>query len=159
MKNFLILVLSWYAQDLLQVFMTQTFLAPEIYMIALIWCATQRGEENSLKWIAAALAGGLVTDIRWIGVPGVCGALYTAALFAARFVWYQIPPASRRMLPFVFICGVLCMLMTPLRLIFWDHSVIAGRFLSAALLQWLLTAVVLTVFALMRSYAYDDEEL
>jgi hypothetical protein len=159
MKNFLVLLLSWYAQDLLQVFMTQTWLAPEIYMIALIWCATQRGEENSLKWIAAALAGGLMTDIRWIGVPGFCGALYTAALFVARYMWYQIPAANRRMLPFLVIVGILCMLMTPLRLVFWDSSVIAGRYLSTALLQWLLTAVVLIVFALTRSYAYEDEEL
>ncbi|MGI6075073.1 MAG: hypothetical protein ACOYD9_01720 [Pyramidobacter sp.] len=159
MNKFLVLALSWYVQDLIQVFMTQTWLAPEIYVVALIWCATQRGEENSLRWTAAAVAGGLLMDMRWIGVPGFCGALYTAALFAARWLWFQIPAANRRMLPFAVITGGLCMALTPLRLFFWDSGVVAGRRLAVAGLQWLLTAAALILFALTRSYGYDDEDL
>ncbi len=159
MNKFLVLALSWYAQDLLQIFMTQTWLAPEIYVIALVRCATRRGEENSLRWIAAAVAGGLLMDVRWIGVPGFCGALYTAALFTARGLWFQIPAANRRMLPFTVITGGLCMLLTPFRLSLWERSVIAGRIFSVVSLQWLLTAAVLILFALTRFRGYDDEDL
>lgn len=37
MKNFLALIFGWYAQDIVQIMMTQTFLAPEIYLMMLIW--------------------------------------------------------------------------------------------------------------------------
>ena len=40
MKNWVVMILCWYVQDLVQLVMTQTFLAPEVFLLSLIWCAT-----------------------------------------------------------------------------------------------------------------------
>lgn len=160
MKYFLILVFGWYAQDLLQILMTQTLLAPEIYMAALLWCATRQSEEHSpLPWIAAAVVGGILMDLRWIGVPGLCGALYTASLLGARWFWFQIPGANRRMLPYLFTTTMACLIMTPFRLLFWDTDVISGRITTVVLVHWSLTVVVLLIFALTRPYSDEDDYL
>lgn len=158
MKNFLVLVFSWYAQDIAQILMTQTFLAPEIYAVALIWCALGQNENSgSLRWIAAAVLGGLLMDLRWIGVPGLCAAFYTAVLLVSRWFWHQVPPPNRRTLPFLVIAASACMLMTPFRLFFWDLSVISGRVIIVVAAQWTLTALVLIIFALARPSVHDAE--
>ena len=90
MKNFLALIFGWYAQDIVQIMMTQTFLAPEIYLMMLIWCVTQEKQLSvPWRWFAAALCGGLLMDLRWIGVPGYM------ELFIRRRFWLRIGRGSR----------------------------------------------------------------
>ena len=158
MKNFLALIFGWYAQDIVQIMMTQTFLAPEIYLMMLIWCVTQEKQLSvPWRWFAAALCGGLLMDLRWIGVPGVYGALYTAAVLVAHWAWFQIPAANRRTLPYVVITTSLCAVMTLSRLLFWDTGVLAGRMGLVIGVQWIANAVVLTFSALLRFHLHDDQ--
>ncbi len=138
--------------------MTQSFLAPEIFAVALMWCATQQDEGDPwARWVLAALVGGLMMDLRFLGVPGLSASLFTAAQFAARGAWFGIPPANRRTLPFLAIASCLCALMTPLRLFFWDEQVLAGRILLIVGAQWTLSAIVLLVFALFKPFSYEEE--
>ncbi len=138
--------------------MTQSFLAPEIFAIALMWCATQQDEGDEWhRWVFAALFGGLLMDLRWLGVPGLSASLFTVAQFVARMAWFEIPPANRRTLPFLAIAGCLCALMTPLRLFFWDARVLAGRIVLVVGAQWTLSALVLLIFALFKPFNYDTE--
>ena len=157
MKCFLVLLLSWYAQDLLQIVMTQTFLAPEIYALALICCATVEYEPRMpLRWMAAAVVGGLLFDLRWVGIPGLSSALYLCALFAARKLWFQVPAPNRRLLPFVVIAGGSVLLITPFRLFFWDVSVLYGRITTIIAAQWSISAVALLLIAVARPYANEE---
>lgn len=158
MKKLFILVFAWYVQDIVQIMMTQTFLAPEIYLIALIWCVTQETQPRvPWRWFAAALGGGLLMDLRWIGVPGLCAALYTASVLAAHWAWFQIPPPSRRMAPYVVITALLCAVMTLSRLLFWDAGVLAGRIGMVVGAQWTADAAALLLSALARPYSHDDK--
>ena len=55
MKALLILAVCWYAQDLAQILMTQTFLAPEIFAVGLLNLATRSREPDSFwPWLIAA---------------------------------------------------------------------------------------------------------
>ncbi len=158
MKKFLLLIFCWYAQDLAQILMTQSFLAPEIFAVALMWCATQQDEGDEwLRWLLVALFGGLLMDMRWLGVPGMSAALFVAAQFAARVAWFEIPPANRRTLPFLAIAGCVCAALTPSRLFFWDARVLAGRVVLVVSAQWTLSAIVLLIFALFKPFNYDTE--
>lgn len=158
MRDFLALIFSWYAQDIMQIIMTQTFLAPEIYLMTLIWCVTQEKQlDMPWRWFAAALCGGLLMDLRWIGVPGFYGALYTAAVLAAHWAWFQIPAASRWTLPYAVITALLCAVMTLLRLSFWDAGVLDGRIGLVVGVQWITNAVVLIFLALLRPRLHDGK--
>lgn len=160
MRKILILAACWYVQDLAQILMTQTFLAPEVFAVALLDCATRAREPDvPYPWIASALAGGLLLDLRWVGVPGLSAALYIAAVLAARWFWYEVPADSRKMLPHLVINVSLCLLMTPARLIFWDSSVTSGRLTTIVGTQWLLTFFVAVAAALTRTFSYDEERL
>ncbi|MBP3836035.1 MAG: hypothetical protein J6E31_02955, partial [Pyramidobacter sp.] len=96
-------------------------------------------------------------DLRWIGVPGLCAALYALAVFAARWFWYEVPTDGRKMTPYLVIHGALCLLMTPFRLIFWDASVTSGRLLTITGAQWLFTGAAVLAVSLTRQYSYDEE--
>ena len=158
MKALLILAVCWYAQDLAQILMTQTFLAPEIFAVGLLNLATRNREPDSFwPWLVAAFCGGLLTDLRWIGVPGLCGALYTGAVLAARWLWYEVPSDGRKMIPYLIINGALCMVLSPPRLLFWDASVTSGRIMTILNAQWLLTGVAVLAASLTRRYSYDEE--
>ncbi len=158
MKKLFLLIFCWYAQDLAQILMSQSFLAPEIYAVALMWCATQQDEgDDPFRWVVASVVGGLLMDLRWLGVPGLCASLCTAAQFAARVAWFQVPPANRRMVPFLTIAACLCMLMTPFRLVFWDVCVLEGRIFLVVGAQWTLTAIVLLIFALFKPFSYEAQ--
>lgn len=158
MKDFLTLIFGWYAQDVVQIIMTQTLLAPEIYLMALIWCVTREKQVSMpWRWLAAALCGGLLMDLRWIGVPGLYGALYTAAVLAAHWAWFQIPAASRRTLPYVVITILLCAVMTLSRLLFWEPGVLTGRIGLIIGMQWTANAAVLSFLALLRSRLHDEK--
>lgn len=160
MKTLLILAACWYAQDLTQILMTQTFLAPEIFAVALLDFATRSREpDNIWLWLGAAVAGGLLTDLRWIGIPGLSGALYAAAVCAVRRFWYEIPADGRKMAPYLVIHGAACLLLTPLRLVFWDAGVTAGRLLTIVGAQWALTCATVLGASLTRRYGYDEEQL
>lgn len=157
MKYFFILLLAWYVQDLMQILMTQIFLAPEVYAMVLMCCATLEYEpQMPFRWIVAAIIGGLLFDLRWIGIPGLCASLYLFSLLVARWLWYRVPASNRRMLPFMVITGGVLIFLTPFRLFFWDPSVLYGRVLSIVAVQWALSWVTLLFIAMFRSYGYDE---
>ena len=85
MKNFLALIFGWYAQDIVQIMMTQTFLAPEIYLMMLIWCVTQEKQLSvPWRWFAAAL---------WTCAGSECRGYME--LFIRRRFWLRIGRGSR----------------------------------------------------------------
>ena len=159
MRTWIILILCWYFQDLAQLVMTQTFLAPEIFIMAVIWHATGADQNSPLKCLCAAIAGGLLMDFRWTGVPGLNGALYALAVLAARMLWFRIPEDSRHMLPYVFINAILCAVLTFARLLFWNVDVLAGRLFVVLGAQWLLTALFLILFGLSKAPSYEDRQI
>lgn len=160
MRTLLILAVCWYAQDLAQILMTQTFLAPELFAVALLDFATRSREPDSpWPWLGAAVLGGLLTDLRWIGIPGLSGALYAAALCAVRWFWYEVPADGRKMVPYLVIHGSVCLLMTPVRLLFWNPGVTQGRLAAIVSVQWALTCAAVLAAAVTRRRSDDEEQL
>ncbi|MDY3868204.1 MAG: hypothetical protein SOZ52_02385 [Pyramidobacter sp.] len=155
MKRWLVLALCWYIQDVAQLAMTQTMLAPEIFVMSVVWYAVSDVKE-AWRWQTSALLGGLLMDFRWTGVPGLYGALFSAAVFAARWVWFQIPSANRQLFPYVAINTVMCVSLSFVRLLFWDSAVLSGRIFTILGVQWGLSAVVLALLCVFEVFSDED---
>ena len=90
----MIYLLSWYAQDFLQVLGTGTALVPEVFLLTLVVLSVFRPEKGSeILW--AAFLGGIVWDLRWVGFPGITSLVYGITLTAVQFFWNSLPVSGR----------------------------------------------------------------
>lgn len=88
------LALIWLLQDILQVLATETFVVPDLFLLALLARgASQRLTPQTLLW--SAFAGGLLWDARWTGLLGFSSLLYVVAVWLFLSLWGRIPQAGR----------------------------------------------------------------
>ncbi len=151
----MIFLIAWYLQDLLQVLMTNSLLAPEVFLLALNFQALKR-EEPSFCWTLIAVAGGLALDLRWTGFWGFSAALYCLSVLFMRTFWFQIPKLGRS--PGVFFLAnlALCVVIGGIRLVFWDWNAVPTEILSVFSIQMGLTLPILLALWLVQVLS-DDE--
>ncbi|NLB82858.1 MAG: hypothetical protein GX791_01300 [Synergistaceae bacterium] len=90
----MIYLLSWYAQDFLQVLGTGTALVPEVFLLTLVVFSVFRPERGSeILW--AAFFGGVLWDLRWVGFPGITSLVYGITLTAMQLFWNSLPVSGR----------------------------------------------------------------
>ncbi|GAB1485541.1 hypothetical protein MASR2M79_05880 [Aminivibrio sp.] len=90
----MIYLLSWYAQDFLQVLGTGTALVPEVFLLTLVVLSVFRPEKGpEILW--AAFFGGVLWDLRWVGFPGITSLLYGITLTAVQLFWNSLPVSGR----------------------------------------------------------------
>jgi len=91
----------WLAQDLLTVLMYGTVRMPEIFLLSLVYKMLTGGREVYVLTIWAAFFGGLLWDLRWVGIPffTLC---YVAAVMGVMSVWNTLPSSGRTI--FVIFC-------------------------------------------------------
>lgn len=71
---------------------------PGLFMLGLVYrlLTDESNDESVNLWgIWSAFAGGLLWDIRWIGIPGFFTLGYVAVVLAVIQVWGIIPPQGR----------------------------------------------------------------
>ena len=71
---------------------------PSLFMLGLVYrlITDESNDESVNLWgIWSAFAGGLLWDIRWIGIPGFFTLGYVAVVLAVIQVWGIIPPQGR----------------------------------------------------------------
>ena len=69
----MMLVILWLIQDLLTVFMGGGMQIPSLFMLGLVYrlLIDESNDEGVSLWgIWSAFAGGVLWDLRWIGIPG-----------------------------------------------------------------------------------------
>ncbi len=92
------LIILWLIQDLLTVFTGGAMQIPSLFMLGLVYrlLIDDSNDEGVNLWgIWSAFAGGVLWDLRWIGIPGFFTLGYVVVVLAVIQVWGIIPPQGR----------------------------------------------------------------
>ena len=93
----MVLVILWLVQDLLTVFTGGGMQIPGLFMLGVAYrlLIDDGSGDESLWAIWTAFAGGVLWDIRWIGIPGFFTLGYVVVVLIVIQVWGIIPPQGR----------------------------------------------------------------
>ena len=90
------LIILWLIQGLLTVFSGGGMQIPGLFILGIVYkLLIDSGSENSLRSIWCAFAGGILWDLRWVGIPGFFTLGYVAVVMIVIQVWALIPPQGR----------------------------------------------------------------
>lgn len=94
----MMLVILWLIQDLLTVFTGGGMQIPGLFMLGVVYrllFSDNNNDDGNLWAIWSAFAGGILWDIRWIGIPGFFTLGYVIVVLIVIQVWGIIPPQGR----------------------------------------------------------------
>ena len=92
----MLLVILWLIQDLLTVFVGGGMQIPGLFMLGIVYkLLFDEGIDDSLWAIWAAFAGGILWDLRWVGIPGFFTLAHVIVVLIVIQVWGIIPPQGR----------------------------------------------------------------
>jgi rod shape-determining protein MreD len=88
-------VAFWLLQDFLTVLTFGTMRIPELFLLYLVYRILSREWEKNVSVIWAAFLGGLIWDLRWIGIPGFFILSYVSVVMVVLWVWNTLPTSGR----------------------------------------------------------------
>ncbi len=89
-------VFLWLVQDLITVFAGGSARVPQLFILGLVYgIITDERDEIKLSAIWASFAGGILWDLRWVGVPGFFTIGYVLVTLIVIHIWNLIPPQGR----------------------------------------------------------------
>lgn len=94
----MLLVLLWLLQDILTVFLGGMMQVPEIFLLGLVSRLLSEEDGGRVWAIWGAFAGGLLWDLRWIGIPGFYTLGYVVVVMLALWIWDAVPIHGRTLL-------------------------------------------------------------
>lgn len=92
------LIILWLLQDLLTVFSGGGMQIPGLFILGIVYnllVDPSTDSEHGLSAIWTAFAGGILWDLRWVGIPGFFTLGYVVVVLIAIQVWALIPPQGR----------------------------------------------------------------
>jgi cell shape-determining protein MreD len=90
----LVIVISWIAQDLLRALITPFMAVPDMYILALGMLFTKESY-NEVLILVAAFIGGLLWDARWGAPLGFTSMLYVGCLIVLKIAWGAVSHAAK----------------------------------------------------------------
>jgi len=93
-------VLFWLLQDLLTVLVWGVMQVPEIFLLTVAYRLLLEEGEDRLWGIWTAFFGGLLWDLRWIGIPGFFTLGYVCVVMLILWAWNAIPVQGRTSMVF-----------------------------------------------------------
>ena len=91
----MILFLLWLLQDLLTVLFGGVIQVPELFLLGIVYRLLKDEDEERVWAIWTAFGGGLLWDLRWVGIPGFFSVGYVAVVLLVLWVWSNIPLQGR----------------------------------------------------------------
>ena len=92
----MLLVILWLIQDFLTVLSGGGMQIPGLFMLGIVYKLFFDDSSDGNLWaIWSAFAGGILWDIRWIGIPGFFTLGYVVVVLIVIQVWGIIPPQGR----------------------------------------------------------------
>ena len=86
----MMLVMLWLLQDVLTVFTGGGMQIPGLFVLGLTYRMLTTGEDEDSLWgIWSAFAGGVLWDLRWIGIPGFFTLGYVAAILFCIYIYLR----------------------------------------------------------------------
>ncbi|MBQ4469825.1 MAG: hypothetical protein IJR35_07930 [Synergistaceae bacterium] len=92
------LIILWLIQDLLTVFSGGGMQIPGLFILGIVYKLLIDSGSDSAKGLTAiwcAFAGGILWDLRWVGIPGFFTLGYVTVVIIVIQVWALIPPQGR----------------------------------------------------------------
>jgi len=87
--------LLWLLQDILTVLFGGVMQIPELFLLGIVYRLLMDEDEDRVWAIWTAFAGGLLWDLRWVGIPGFFTLGYVAVVLLVLWVWSAIPLQGR----------------------------------------------------------------
>lgn len=92
----MLLVILWLIQDFLTVFAGGGMQIPGLFILGIVYkLLIDDDNDTSLGAIWSAFAGGILWDLRWIGIPGFFTLGYVSVVMIVIQVWGVIPPQGK----------------------------------------------------------------
>jgi rod shape-determining protein MreD len=91
----MIYVFFWLCQDFLTVLTAGAMRTPEIFLLYLTYRLLTADQDVRIFIIWTAFAGGLLWDLRWIGIPGIFTLSYVGTVMIVLWVWSILPASGR----------------------------------------------------------------
>ena len=90
------LVILWLIQDFLTVLSGGEMQIPGLFMLGIVYkLLCDENSDDSLWAIWSAFAGGILWDLRWVGIPGFFTLGNVVVVLIVIQVWGVIPPQGR----------------------------------------------------------------
>lgn len=85
----------WLLQDLLNVLAWGFMQVPEFFLLGLVYqlLTEERDIHTGAVWIA--FSGGLIWDLRWVGIPGFFTLGYVIVVMFVLWLWNTLPASGR----------------------------------------------------------------
>ena len=106
-------VLLWLFQDFLMVLLNGMHVVPELFLLGVVYRLLSDGEGERLWAIWTVFVGGLIWDLRWIGIPGFFILGNVVVVMLVLWVW-NILPVHGRTLSVIFLLLEASQLLPPL---------------------------------------------
>ncbi len=89
-------IFLWLIQDFITVFTGGSARIPGLFILGLVYkIIDDTSDDDRLSAIWTAFAGGLLWDLRWVGLPGFFTLGYVIVILIVIQVWGLIPPQNR----------------------------------------------------------------
>lgn len=149
-------LLSWFIQDLLQVFLIGNVLVPEYFLVSLAYPLLLEKEEfRKVLWIS--FFGGLLWDLRWTGLWGLTAGIYSFCIIFLHWIWTFFPSSGRTPWLFFSLCWFATLLVSALRIFVWNRSGIDLP--HAFIVQQLCTVPLMIFLSIMFSRRIASENV
>ena len=150
----MILIILWLIQDFLTVFTGGGMQVPGLFILGIVYrLLLDDGNGDGNLWaIWAAFAGGILWDLRWVGIPGFFTLGYVAVVLIVIQVWGIIPPQGRvsgtSLIVFILLeCSQLIPPLLPVLIL--GGSAGWGYFLMQQV--WSLPAILITMYIYLQT--------
>ena len=93
-------VILWVLQDFLTVLLGGRMQVPELFLLGIVFrlVTTEKDGGDRLWAIWSAFAGGLMWDLRWVGIPGFFTLGYVVVVLIVLWVWSAVPTHGQTVL-------------------------------------------------------------
>lgn len=144
--------LVWLFQDMFQVLAMGLMLAPEFFLLVSLYGVVSRPlyPTDVAKWIWFVFAGGVIWDLRWLGMPGMSSLINVSAVSLAAWIWARTPTGGRTVPMFALLAAAAHVMSGVLHYLSWDVPSRAALRLFA--IQQLIAVPVLIVLCFVFSY-------
>ncbi|MCR5346978.1 MAG: hypothetical protein K6E38_04305 [Fretibacterium sp.] len=91
----MIISLLWLLQDILTVLFGGVMQIPELFLLGIVYRLLKDEDEERVWAIWSAFLGGLLWDLRWVGIPGFFTFGYVAVVLLVLWLWSSLPLQGR----------------------------------------------------------------
>jgi rod shape-determining protein MreD len=143
----------WFLQDFLTVLTFGALQMPEIFLLYLVYRLLTQDWEVNVSVIWTAFLGGLLWDLRWVGIPGFFALIYVSVVMLVLWTWNTLPVSGRTRLVIFFLFWAAQSIPAILSVLFLGHEAHQARWMLFAAQQGCAVPV-----ALLGSFFYLQHE-